>query len=194
MKEIIKTASKIGAFFITIDDNIMYAYNNDFVLVGPNDFLPNCSIVNYAPLQILEKDSIKNIDVNYGSNDLVIETNFGKFKFTVMKNEDKNDLLKKIINLYINNVYNHRIDTGILSKVYELTSVMKGLNVNIENDKIICSTIDFESEIYLDAETKLEVPLNTILDFNPEVIDIYADDEHIILIGRYDSYSLFRLV
>jgi hypothetical protein len=71
---------------------------------------------------------------------------------------------------------------------------MKGLNVNIENDKIVCSTIDFESEIYLDTETKLEVPLNTILDFDPEVIDIYADDEHVILIGRYDSYSLFRLV
>lgn len=193
MKEVIKTATKIGAFFITIDDNIMYAYNNDFVLVGANDFLPNCSIVNYAPLQIFEKDAI-DITVNYGSNELVIETNFGKFKFTIMKNEDKNDLLKKIINIYSNNIYNHRIDTGILSKVYELNSVMKGLNVNIENDKIVCSTIDFESEIYLDAETNLEVPLNTILDFNPEVIDIYADDEHIILIGRYDSYSLFRLV
>lgn len=194
MQQFVKTATKIGAFFITIDDNIMYAYNNDFVLVGANDFLPNCSIVNYAPLQILEKGAIKDIEVNYGSNELVIETNFGKFKFTVMKNEDKNDLLKKIINLYTNNIYNHRIDTGILSKLYELISVMKGLSINIENDKIVCSTIDFESEIYLNTETKLEVPLNTILDFNPEIVDIYADDEHIILIGRYDSYSLFRLV
>jgi hypothetical protein len=192
MKEFIKTATKIGAFFITIDDNIMYAYNNDFVLVGANDFLPNCSIVNYTPLQILEKDAIKNITVNYDSNELVIETNFGKFKFTIMKNEDKNDLLKKIINLRTDNMY--RIDAGILNKVYELTSVMKGLNVNIENDKIVCSTIDFESEIYLNVETKLEVPLNTILDFDPEVIDIYADDEHTILIGRYDNYSLFKLV
>ena len=193
MKNFIKTSINIGAFKITIDSNYVFSHANEFLAITENALnLPNCSIVNYSPLQLLSPNSVVNYNLDLSSNRLVIETTYGKMYFTVMQDEP-DDLAKSLINIYQNKNYQVQIDSSILAIIYDISKLVKP-DVELLDDKIVCETVDFVTELNLREKTGLEIPLNTIIEYEPATLNIYVDDNKTILVGQFDDFTLYRLI